>query len=178
MVQICVILKKCDINRSCLIIFPHLSFSDMYSQLAAEDESFEVCHFLQGLMETDVMDCETVQGLRLDVDNEKKRSRDPNVTMEIRHRQVKERREQRDAERKRQRREQEARREALEEAKQLECEEQRRRKREAQRQEELLQQEVVRLRRELKEKRSMEQLARKRFIIIIIVQRRPGTIIT
>lgn len=170
--------KKCSINRSCLMIFPHLSFSDMYSQLAAEDENFEVRHFLQDLMETDMMDCETVQGLRLDMDNEKKRSRDPNITMEIRHQQVKERREQREAERERQRREHEARKEALEEAKRLEREEQRRRKQEAQRQEELLQQEVVRLRREMQEKRGMEQLARKRFIIIIIVQKRPDTIIT
>lgn len=170
--------KKCSINRSYLMIFPHLSFSDMYSQLAAEDENFEVRHFLQDLMETDMMDCETVQGLRLDVDNEKKRSRDPNITMEIRHQQVKERREQREAERERQRREHEARKEALEEAKRLEREEQRRRKQEAQRQEELLQQEVVRLRREMQEKRGMEQLARKRFIIIIIVQKRPDTIIT
>ncbi|XP_026794011.3 coiled-coil domain-containing protein 191 [Pangasianodon hypophthalmus] len=136
------------------------NFNDMYSQLAPEDESFEVRHFLQDLMETDVMDCETVQELRMD--NEKKRGRDPNVTMEIRHKQVKERRAQRDAERERQRREQEAQREALEEAKRLEREEQRKRKQEAQRQEELLQKEVVRLRREMQEKKSMEQLARKR----------------
>lgn len=161
--------KKHNINRAHLIIFPHMPFSDMYSQLASEDKSFEVHYVLQELMETDVIDDETVKGLWLDVDNEKKRGRDPNVTMEIRHKQVKERRARRDAERERQRREQEARREALEEAKRLDCEEQRRRKQEAQRQEQLLQQEVVRLRREMQEKRSMEQLARKRFIIIIIV---------
>ncbi|XP_053467453.1 coiled-coil domain-containing protein 191 isoform X1 [Ictalurus furcatus] len=140
----------------------YTNFNDMYSQLAAEDESFEVRHFLQDLMEIDVMDRKTVQGLRLDVDDEKKRGPDPNVTMEIRHKQVKERRAQRDAEWERQRREQEAQREALEEAKRLECKEQRRRKQEAQRQEELLQQEVVRLRREMQEKKRMEQLARKR----------------
>lgn len=151
-----------------MIIFPHLSFLDMYSQLALEDESLEVSHFLQDLMETDVVDCETVQGLRLDAYNEKKRSCDPNVTMEIRHKQVKERRAQRAAAQERQRREQEVRREVLETAKLLEYEEQRRRKQEAQRQEQLLQQEVVRLRREMQEKRSMEQLARKRFIFIMI----------
>ncbi|KAI5627474.1 coiled-coil domain-containing protein 191, partial [Silurus asotus] len=138
------------------------NFNDMYSQLLSEDESFEVSHFLQDLMETDVIDCKTVQGLQLDVGNEKKRSRDQCVTMDIRHKQVKERRAQRDALRERQRKEQEARREALEEAKRLECEEQRRSKLEAQRQEELLQQEVVRLRREMQEKRNMEQRARKR----------------
>ncbi|KAK3515552.1 hypothetical protein QTP70_024400 [Hemibagrus guttatus] len=138
------------------------NFNDMYSQLAPVDESFEVRHFLQDLMETHVMDTETVQGLRQDTDNEKKRGRDPTLTMEIRHKQVKERRAQRDAAQEKQRREQDARREALEEAKRLESEEQRRRKQEAQRQEELLQQEVVRLRRDMQEKRSMEQRARQR----------------
>lgn len=147
----------------------------MYSQLAPVDESFEVRHFLQDLMETHVMDSETVQGLHQDTDNEKKRGRDPTVTMEIRHKQVKERRVQRDAAREKQRREQEARKEALEEAKRLESEKQRRKKQEAQRQEELLQQEVVRLRREMQEKRSMEQRARQRFIIIIHVQNRSFT---
>lgn len=145
---------------------------DMYSQLALEDESFEVHHFLQDLMETDVVDCRTVQGLRVDGDTVKKRGCDPNITMEIRHKQVRERRERRDAEREKQRREQEARSKAIEEAKRLECEEQRRRKQEAQRQEQLIQQEAVRLRREMQEKRNIEQLARKRFIIIINEQNR------
>lgn len=150
----------------------------MYSQLALEDESFEARHFLRDLMETDVVDSETVQGLWLDVDSEKKRGSDPNITMEIRHQQVRERRAQRDAARERRRGEQEAQRKALEEAKRLECEEQRRRKKEAQRQEQLLQQEVVRLRREMQEKRSVGQLARKRFPILINVPRRPVTVIT
>ncbi|XP_027030885.2 coiled-coil domain-containing protein 191 isoform X2 [Tachysurus fulvidraco] len=138
------------------------NFHDVYSQLEPLDESFEVHHFLQDLMGTDLMDCETVQSLCQDTDMEKKRGLDPTATMEIRHKQVKERRSQRDAARKQQQREQEARREALEKAKQLESKEQRRRKQEARRQEELLQQEVVRLRREMQEKRSMEQKARKR----------------
>ncbi|KAK2814892.1 hypothetical protein Q7C36_023158 [Tachysurus vachellii] len=138
------------------------NFHDIYSQLEPQDESFEVHHFLQDLMETDLMDCETVQSLCQDTDKEKKRGLDPTVAMEMRHKQVKERRSQREAARKQQHREQEARREALEKAKQLESKEQRRREQEARRQEELLQQEVVRLRREMQEKRSMQQKARKR----------------
>lgn len=158
--------KRNNVNGSHLIILSVCLFSDIYSQFEPQDESFEVHHFLQDLMEKDLMDCETVQSLCQDTDKEKKRGLDPTVAMEIRHNQVKERRSQRDAARKQQHREQEARREALEKAKQLESKEQRRRKQEARRQEELLQQEVVRLRREMQEKRSMEQKARKRFVIM------------
>lgn len=145
----------------------------MYSQLVPVDESFEVRHFLQDLMDTDVMNCETAEGLCQETDIVKKRVYDPTFTMEIRHKQVKERRAQIDATLERQRREQEARREALEEVKRLQNEEQRRKKQEAWRQEELLQQEVVRLRREMQQTRSMEQLARKRFITITGVQSKP-----
>lgn len=120
-------------------------------------------NFLQDLMETEVLDSGMVKGLRLDSEMEKKR-RDPSVTMQVRHQQVKERRLRRDAERERLLREQEVRREAREEAQRLEREEQRRRRQEAHRQEELLQQEILRLRREMEEKRSMEQLARKMYI--------------
>ncbi|KAI4888012.1 hypothetical protein NFI96_034674, partial [Prochilodus magdalenae] len=136
------------------------TFDDMYSQLAQEDESFEVHNFLQDLMEAEVLDSEAEEGLRLDTETEKK-CRDPRITMQVRHQQVKERRLQRDAEREKQRKKQEAQREAREEAQRLERDEQRRRRQEAHRQEELLQQEMKRLRRELEEKRSMEQLARK-----------------
>ncbi|KAM9436713.1 coiled-coil domain-containing protein 191 [Clarias gariepinus] len=138
------------------------NFNGIYSQLACEDESFEARHFLQELMEKDVMHSEAVRGLWLDADDEKRRGRDPNVTMEVRHQQVKERRAQREAERERRLREQEARKEALAEVKRLECEEQRKREKEAQRQDGLLQQEVVRLRKLMREKRSTEQQGRKR----------------
>ncbi|KAL7840772.1 hypothetical protein AOLI_G00260950 [Acnodon oligacanthus] len=136
------------------------NFDDMYSQLAQEDESFEVYNFLQDLMETELLDSRAVDGLRLDAETERK-CRDPSITMQVRHQQVKERRLRRDAERVKQHKEQEARREAREEAQRLEREEQRKRKQEACRQEELLQQEIMRLRREMDEKRSMEQFARK-----------------
>ncbi|XP_072544994.1 coiled-coil domain-containing protein 191 isoform X2 [Salminus brasiliensis] len=136
------------------------NFDEMYSHLAQEDESFEVNNFLQDLMETEVLNSREVEGLRLDTKTEEKR-RDPRITMQVRHQQVKERRLRRDAERERQHREQEAKREAREEAQRLEHEDQSRRKQEACRQEGLLQQEMLRLRRHLEEKRNTEQLARK-----------------
>ncbi|KAG9283323.1 coiled-coil domain-containing protein 191 [Astyanax mexicanus] len=136
------------------------NFEDMYSRLAQEDESFEVNNFLQDLMEREVLDSGEVEGLRLDTEVERKR-RDPGLTMQLRHQQVKERRLRRDAEREKHHKEQEVKKEAREEAQRLEREEQRRRKLEARKQEELIQQEMIRLRRHLEDKRNMEQLARK-----------------
>ncbi|XP_076868794.1 coiled-coil domain-containing protein 191 [Brachyhypopomus gauderio] len=138
------------------------NFDDMYSQLAQEDESFEVHNFLQDLMKAEVLDSGTAEDLGLDAETEKKqRGRDPGVTMELRHRQVKENRARREVERERQRRVEEVRREAREEAWRLERAEQRRKQQEARQQEELLQQEVMRLRREMQERRRTEELARK-----------------
>ncbi|XP_026871980.2 coiled-coil domain-containing protein 191 [Electrophorus electricus] len=137
------------------------NFDDMYSHLAQEDESFVVHNFLQDLMETEVLDSGISEDLCLDLEKEKKRGRDPGVTMELRHRQVKENRVRREAAQERQRREAEVRREAREQARRLEWAKQRRKQQEARKQEELLQQEVIRLRREMQGKRRTEQLARK-----------------
>ncbi|XP_062841575.1 coiled-coil domain-containing protein 191 isoform X2 [Trichomycterus rosablanca] len=146
-------------GSNCLLTIPfkqppdYKNFDDMYSKLAQEDDSLEVHNFLQDLMDTEVLD--------LQPDSNLKEGRDPSVTMEIRHKLVKERRMQRDAERERQRRVQEVQKKAQEEAQRVNREEQRRRKQEAGRQGELLQQEVIRLRKLMEEKRSVEQLARK-----------------
>ncbi len=131
----------------------------MYFQLAQEEENTVVHNFLQDLMETEVLDLGIVEDLKVDSDQNKKRWRDPSITMEVRHKQVKENRIRRDAERNKLRKEKEVLREAREEAWQLEKEKQRKKRQEARRQEELIQQEMIRLRREMEEKRSVEQLA-------------------
>ncbi|XP_050954672.1 coiled-coil domain-containing protein 191 [Labeo rohita] len=136
------------------------NFDDMYSHLAQEEEDTVVHNFLQDLMETEVLDLGLVEDLKIDSDQIKKRWRDPSITMEVRHKQVKENRMRRDAERDKMRKEKEALKEARDEAWQLEKEKQRKKRREACRQEELIQQEMIRLRREMEEKRSVEQLAR------------------
>ncbi|KAK2870058.1 hypothetical protein Q8A67_024450 [Cirrhinus molitorella] len=136
------------------------NFDDMYFHLAQEEENSVVHNFLQDLMETEVLDLGIVEDLKVDSDQSKKRWRDPSITMEVRHKQVKENRMRRDAERDKLRKEKEALREAREEAWQLEKEKQRKKTQEARRQEELIQQEMIRLRREMEEKRSVEQLAR------------------
>ena len=76
---------------------------------------------------------------------------------------VRENRARREAERQRQQREREARRDAREEAKRREREQETRKKQEARRQEEMVQQEMVRLRHQMEERRGLEQLVRLRY---------------
>ncbi|XP_076146750.1 coiled-coil domain-containing protein 191 isoform X2 [Alosa pseudoharengus] len=138
------------------------SFNDMYANLEQEEESFVVNNILQELMVHDVLDPGIVEDLSLDsADRAKRRTRNPGLTMEVRHRQVKENRLRRDVERERERREREAQREVREEAQRRVREEEMRRQQEVRRKDELLQQEVVRLRREMEERRAVEQLARR-----------------
>uniref|UniRef100_A0A8C7DKS7 Coiled-coil domain containing 191 n=1 Tax=Oncorhynchus kisutch TaxID=8019 RepID=A0A8C7DKS7_ONCKI len=142
-------------------ITPTVSFSDLYSHLAEEEESSAVNNFLQDLMEREVVDSGIVEDLALDSEERDRRMRrDPSLTMEARHRQVRENRARRDVERERLHRERVARRQAREEAQRREQGEERRRRQEARRQEEMVQQEMVRLRRETEERRNLEQLAR------------------
>uniref|UniRef100_A0AAY4AUT4 Uncharacterized protein n=1 Tax=Denticeps clupeoides TaxID=299321 RepID=A0AAY4AUT4_9TELE len=134
-------------------------FDDMCTHLEQEEESSMVHSFLQDLMESDVISSSTAQELRLDSDREQGKRRDPALSMEVRHRQVKENRLKREAQLEKQRRARLVKREAYEEARRWEEEQQRMRRQEARRQEELLQQEVVRIRREMEDKRSLEQTA-------------------
>ncbi|KAM4605923.1 coiled-coil domain-containing protein 191 [Polymixia lowei] len=138
------------------------NFDDLYNHLAEEEENHAVNDFLHDLMEREVLDSGIAEDMALDSEQTRKKTRDPNITMEVRHRQVRENRTRRDAERKRQQREKEARREAKEEAKRKERQEEMRRRQEARRQEEMVQQEMVRLRRQLEERRGLEQRVRQR----------------
>ncbi|TRY56448.1 hypothetical protein DNTS_032915 [Danionella cerebrum] len=132
------------------------NFDELYFHLEQEEENTVVHSFLQDLMDTEVMDSGTLGHLSGEI----KRWRDPSITMEVRHKQVKENRIRREAEREKLRKEKKLLREAREEARLLEEEEQRKRRQEARQQEQVIQEEMIRLRREMEEKRSMEQLAR------------------
>ncbi|XP_070302735.1 coiled-coil domain-containing protein 191 isoform X3 [Salvelinus sp. IW2-2015] len=139
------------------------NFDDLYSHLAEEEESSVVNNFLQDLMEWEVVDSGIVQDLALDSEErDRMKIRGMGLTMEARQRQVREKRAMRDAERERLHSEREARRQAREEARRREQEGERRRRQEARRQEEMVQQEMVRLRREMEERRNLEQLTRER----------------
>ncbi|XP_044031665.1 coiled-coil domain-containing protein 191 isoform X2 [Siniperca chuatsi] len=138
------------------------NFDDLYNCLAEEEEHSTVNSFLQDLMEQEVLDSGVMEELALDVGQTRKKFRNPIVTMEARHLQVRENRARREAERQRQQREREAQWGAREEAKRREQREETRKKQEARRQEEMVQQEMVRLRRQMEERRGLEQLVRQR----------------
>uniref|UniRef100_A0A665V4S3 Coiled-coil domain containing 191 n=1 Tax=Echeneis naucrates TaxID=173247 RepID=A0A665V4S3_ECHNA len=137
-------------------------FDDLYNCLAEEEEHSAVNRLLQDLMEQEVLDSRMMDELALDIEQTRKKFRDPSLTMEARHQQVRKNRAQREAERQRQQSEREALRDARHEAKGREREKEMKKKQEAWRQEEMVQQEMVRLRRKIEEKRALEQLARQR----------------
>ncbi|XP_058494800.1 coiled-coil domain-containing protein 191 [Solea solea] len=138
------------------------NFNDLYNCLAEDNECSTVNHVLQDLMEQELLDSGMMEELALDVSQTRKKFRDPLITMEARHQQVRENRAQRDAERQRQQREREVQRAAREEAKKRERAAETRRKQELSRQEEMVQQEMVRLRRQMEQRRGLKQLVRQR----------------
>ncbi|KAL1006529.1 hypothetical protein UPYG_G00073470 [Umbra pygmaea] len=136
------------------------NFDDLYSLLAEEQESSAVNSVLLDLMEREVVDSRTAEDLALDSEErDRKKRRDPSLTMEARHRQVRENRARRDTEREKLQKEREVLRQAREEAQRSEQEAERLRRQEERRQDEMLQQEMVRLRREMEGKRNLNQLA-------------------
>ncbi|KAM4534077.1 coiled-coil domain-containing protein 191 [Odontesthes bonariensis] len=138
------------------------NFDDLYNCLAEEEEHAAVNSFLQDLMKQEVLDSGRMEELVLDDRETRKRFRDPKVTMEARHQQVRENRARWEAERQRQQREREAQRETRKEAKRIERQEEMRKKQEERWQDEMVQQEMVRLRRQMEERRGLEQLVRQR----------------
>ncbi|XP_015250786.1 PREDICTED: coiled-coil domain-containing protein KIAA1407 homolog [Cyprinodon variegatus] len=137
-------------------------FDDLYSCLVEEEEQFAVQSFLQDLRGQELLDSGTKKGLSLDDRERLKRFRNPIVTMEARHQQVRENRARREAEKQRKQMEKEEQRDARKEAKRREKEEEMRRKQQEHREEEMVQQEMIRLRKLKEEKKSQEHFARLR----------------
>uniref|UniRef100_A0A8C7YTL6 Coiled-coil domain containing 191 n=1 Tax=Oryzias sinensis TaxID=183150 RepID=A0A8C7YTL6_9TELE len=141
--------------------FSHGNFDDFC--LSDEEKQSDVNRILQELKEREVLDSVMMEKLVLDDETTPKKFTDPVLTMEARHRQVRENRLQREAEKERQHREKETRQAVRQEAKRMEREREMRRKQEQYKQEELMQQELVRLRREMEQRKAQEQLARQRY---------------
>uniref|UniRef100_A0A3Q2CGQ0 Coiled-coil domain containing 191 n=1 Tax=Cyprinodon variegatus TaxID=28743 RepID=A0A3Q2CGQ0_CYPVA len=140
-------------------------FDDLYSCLVEEEEQFAVQSFLQDLRGQELLDSGTKKGLSLDDRERLKRFRNPIVTMEARHQQVRENRARREAEKQRKQMEKEEQRDARKEAKRREKEEEMRRKQQEHREEEMVQQEMIRLRKLKEEKKSQEHFARLRYCL-------------
>ncbi|XP_068438049.1 coiled-coil domain-containing protein 191 [Clinocottus analis] len=162
-------LMCCDERRSPVVLasaqpaaLNYSNFDDLYNCLAGEDEQSAVNKFVQDLMEQEVLDSGVMEELALDAGQKRIKFRDPIVTMEARHLQVRENRARQEAARQRQQEERAAQRDAKEEAKRREREEETRKRQQARRQEDMVQQEMVTLRRQMEERRGLEQLVRQR----------------
>ncbi|XP_053717082.1 coiled-coil domain-containing protein 191 isoform X2 [Synchiropus splendidus] len=114
--------------------------------------------FLQELMEQEVLDCGAADELALGFGQTRRKFRNPAISMEARHLQVRENRARREAERLQRQRTREMQQVAMEEMRRLKKVEEVRRKQEALREEEMVKNEMVKLRRKMQEKKSQEQL--------------------
>ncbi|XP_067402164.1 coiled-coil domain-containing protein 191 isoform X1 [Emydura macquarii macquarii] len=136
-------------------------FDDLCGYLEQEVESTTVQDFLQHLLQNEVVDCGILKDLKVEEIKEKKKTKDPRITMELRHKQVKENCLRRQKELELQRREKALKKLALAEAKQRLQEENKRQALKARKEEEEMQREMVKLRKEMAEKRHIMGEARR-----------------
>ncbi|XP_053310211.1 coiled-coil domain-containing protein 191 [Spea bombifrons] len=133
-------------------------FDDLYDHLEREAEDSKAQDFLQELLHKEVVDSGILESLVSDSDDKRKKQRDPRLTMELRHRQVKENRAKRQKELEKQRQERALKKSAMAQAQVLVQEEAKQKALRIRKEEEEIQREMVRLRRDMAERRrAMEQ---------------------
>ncbi|XP_066890712.1 coiled-coil domain-containing protein 191 isoform X3 [Kogia breviceps] len=128
-------------------------FDDLCGYLEEEDESTTFQKFIDHLLHKDVVDSGILEDLGMNENQDKKWQKDPRLTMEMRHKQVKENRLRREKELECQRIEKTLKKAAFLEAQYLVQEEKKRKALEAKKEEEKIQREMVKLRREIIERR-------------------------
>ncbi|XP_075621880.1 coiled-coil domain-containing protein 191 isoform X2 [Balearica regulorum gibbericeps] len=136
-------------------------FDDLCSYLEHELESSSVQEYLQHLLQSEVVNCGIVEDLRLEDIKEKQKLADPRIIMELRHKQVKENRMRRQKALELQRQEKALKKSVLSEAKLQAQEEDRRKALKAKKEEEEIQRAMVKLRKEMAEKRPIVAEARR-----------------
>uniref|UniRef100_A0A2K6T271 Coiled-coil domain containing 191 n=1 Tax=Saimiri boliviensis boliviensis TaxID=39432 RepID=A0A2K6T271_SAIBB len=128
-------------------------FDDLCGYLEEEEESTTVQKFINHLLHKNVVDSAMMEDLGRKENQDKKQQKDPRLTMEMRHKQVKENRLRREKELECQRIEKALKKSAFLEAQCLVQEEKKRKALEAKKEEEEIQKEMVKLRREIIERR-------------------------
>ncbi|KAJ6662263.1 hypothetical protein lerEdw1_012426 [Lerista edwardsae] len=136
-------------------------FDDLYGYLEHEMESTTVQDFLQHLLQSEVVDSGILEDLRIDDLKEKRKPRDPRITMELRHKQVKEKRLRHQQDLELQKREKALKKAAMSEAQKQLQEENKKKLLKARKEEEEIQKQMVALRKEMVEKRHLMEEARK-----------------
>lgn len=128
-------------------------FDDLCGYLEDEEESTTVQKFIDHLLHKNVVDFGMLEDLGMKENQDKQQQKDPRLTMEMRHKQVKENRLRREKELECQRIEKALKKSAFLEAQCLVQEEKKRKALEAKKEEEEIQREMVKLRREIIERR-------------------------
>ncbi|XP_023573376.1 coiled-coil domain-containing protein 191 isoform X2 [Octodon degus] len=128
-------------------------FDDLCSYLEEEEESTTVQKFVDHLLHKKVVDSGMLDDLGMKENQDKKQQKDPRLTMEMRHKQVKENRLRREKELECWRMEKVLKKSAFLEAQYLVQEEKKRKALEAKKEKEEIQREMVKLRREILERR-------------------------
>ncbi|XP_069886299.1 coiled-coil domain-containing protein 191 isoform X1 [Dipodomys merriami] len=128
-------------------------FDDLYGYLEEEEESTTVQKFIDHLLHKEVVDSGTLEDLGMKENQDKQQQKDPRLTMEMRHKQVKENRLRREKELERLRTERALKKSAFLEAQCLVQEEKRRKALKAKKEKEEIQKEMVKLRREILDRR-------------------------
>ncbi|XP_053421565.1 coiled-coil domain-containing protein 191 isoform X2 [Nycticebus coucang] len=128
-------------------------FDDLCAYLEEEEESTTVQKFMDHLLHKDVVDSGMLEDLGRKENQDKKQQKDPRLTMEMRHKQVKENRLRREKELECQRIEKALKKATFLEAQCLVQEEKKRKALEAKKEKEEIQREMVKLRREIIERR-------------------------
>ncbi|KAG8509540.1 Coiled-coil domain-containing protein 191 [Galemys pyrenaicus] len=133
-------------------------FDDLCRYLEEEEEGTTVQKFIDHLFHKDVVDSGMLEDLGMKGNQDKKQQKDPRLTMEMRHKQVKENRLRREKELEQKRIEKTLKKSVFLEAQYLVQEEKKRKALEAKKEEEEIQREMVKLRREIIErKRTVEE---------------------
>ncbi|XP_005639563.1 coiled-coil domain-containing protein 191 isoform X1 [Canis lupus familiaris] len=128
-------------------------FDELCGYLEEEEESTTVQKFIDHLLHQEVVDSGMLEDLGMNGNQDKQQQKDPRLTMEMRHKQVKENRMRREKELERQRMEKIQKKSVFLEAQYLVQEEKKKKALEAKKEEEEIQREMVKLRRELIERR-------------------------
>ncbi|KAJ7320283.1 hypothetical protein JRQ81_019794 [Phrynocephalus forsythii] len=128
-------------------------FDDLYNCLEEELEGTTVQDYLQHLLQSEVVNSCILEDLRFEDLKEKRKSRDPRVAMELRHKQVKENRLRRQKELELLKQEKALKKAAMSEAQKNLQEEEKKKALKAKREDEEIQKQMVKLRKELIDRR-------------------------
>ncbi|XP_072034407.1 coiled-coil domain-containing protein 191-like [Amphiura filiformis] len=137
-----------------------VSSTDLFHEIESRDDSLTVDRILQGMLDKEVVEKTFKRDLGLNAD--KKKRKDPTVTMEARQKRVKENREKRDQEKQQQLKQRQVHKDAQLQARQMVMKEERQKALRRQREEGLIQQEMAKIRKEMQSQRLAVEETRNR----------------